>query len=838
MRHTLLAFILAALTAAPALAVDRPDNLGWRFQRVDSGAGPDPATVVRPEFDDAGWDRVALPHTVRVESPATSSAPFQGIAWYRHTVVADPAWAGKLVSLRFDGAMQVADVWVDGEHRLTHEGGYLPFGVDLTAALRSRGAATVVVRVDNTDHPLVPPGKPNAKLDFCYFGGMYRDAWLRVTDPVHISDPIDADTVAGGGVFVRCDHVSQASADVLASAQVRNDGGAPAGAAVAFSLFDGTGKEVASATVPAASILIAGDHTYAATLTVPHPALWSPDSPSLYTLVTRVVRSDGVTVDQQRTRIGIRTVAFDNGGFHLNGKPLVLRGANRHQDYAWLGNAVPDNASYRDVRLLKEAGFNFLRLAHYPQSPAVMDACDELGVMVSVCTPGWQYFSKDEHFTTLAKRNIREMVRWHSNHPCVAMWEVSLNETYGHDPFYAECARIAHEEYPGDQLLASGDTYASHSSGYLDVPYPVWKGDHNDANPTARWTKAFAREYGDYNFGGLHSTSRVPRAAGEDRLLLQAWNHQWSDNQNAGEPWFAGDCVWAGIDDASTSGRHGPIVSYWGPLDYFRIPKFSYFFYQSLRDPAVARVDVGSGPMVYVANYWTPRPSPAKVVVYSNCDEVELSLNGRPVGRRKPDGGPDSKYGEWRPDADPVYMAHGGDMLSDGAKTTTQLARRPTKPPRAMFDGGNCRHLEHAPFTFPAVPFEPGLLRAVAYRNGTAVATFDRRTPGPAVALRLEVAENGRPLSADGSDAVFVRASVVDANGTVVPDATAPVTFAVTGAARLVTPPVLPAEAGIASALMASTGPTGVVHITAAAGNLSPAALDYTVGSTVVGGNR
>jgi beta-galactosidase len=155
-----------------------------------------------------------------------------------------------------------------------------------------------------------------------------------------------------------------------------------------------------------------------------------------------------------------------------------------------------------------------------------------------------------------------------------------------------------------------------------------------------------------------------------------------------------------------------------------------------------------------------------------------------------------------------------------------------------MFDGGNCRHLDHAPFTFPTVPFEPGTLRAVAYRNGIAVATFDRRTPGPAVALRLEVAENGRPLSADGSDAVFVRASVVDANGTVVPDDTSAVTFTMDGVGRLITPATLPAEAGIASALMASTGSAGVVHITARSGQLSPAVVDYAVQRVVPGGAR
>jgi beta-galactosidase len=805
-------------------------NTGWKFFRVDSGQ-TEPKDAMKPNCDESAWESVTLPHTVRIEAPENATHPFLGTAWYRHTITVKPEWDNKHVSLFFEGAMQVAEVWVNGELVARHNGGYLPFTIELSKALAKQGKAVIAVRVDNTHKPLIPPGKPNNKIDFCYFGGLYRNVHLRVTDPVHLTDAVTAGKIAGGGVFARYENVSETSADILVSAQVKNDGIMPANTGIRFILRDVKGNEVASTSIAPKMLTPNTDQIVDAKLKVKSPKLWNPDSPYRYTLITEVI-CDGKVVNTNETRIGIRSIAFDNAGFHLNGKPFVLRGANRHQDYPWLGNAVPDNAGYRDIRLLKEAGYNFLRLAHYPQSPAIMDACDELGVMVSVCTPGWQYFNDDEVFKNNGRQNIREMVRWHRNHPSAIMWEVTLNETYGHDEFYAECAKIVHEEYPGNQSLTSGDAYGSKSAGYLDIPYPVWTHDHNEANSSAKWTKAFIREYGDYHFGGHYSTSRVPLGAGEEALLLQAWNHQWNHNENRSKSWFAGDCLWAGIDDASGFGTPDRLIAYWGPLDYNRLPKFSYRFFQSQRSSSVTPLGVGAGPVTFIANYWTIRKSPVKVVVYSNGDEVELFLNGKSIGRRKPDSGPNSKYGEWHPDADVVYMVNGGENMQDRRKTAEQVAahtaeEKQDKHEKVMFDGGNARYIDHAPFTFPGISYVSGELRAVSYRNGKAISEFTRCTPGKPAAIRLEVAENGKPLIADGNDAVFIRAYVVDAKGTVIPDLSSSITFKIEGAARLISHTTAKTEEGIATALIASSNAPGVIRITAKSNNLPLASLQY-----------
>ncbi len=482
-------------------------NQGWEFHLGDTQA----------DSMDTGWEKVSLPHTPRIEQPMEAGHHYQGVCWYQKRFRTEPAWHGKKIQLRFDGAMQVAEVWLNGKSLAVHQGGYLPFTVNLTPDLNWDGDNVVAVRLDNRDQPDVPPGKPLKNLDFTYQDGLYRDVHLLVTEPLHISDVFETNRVAGGGIFVRTESADATNATIAVQADVQNDALDSAPSEVRFVVLDANNQIVASAAAVPETISAGGNFAFAAKVLVTQPKLWHPDHPFLYMLKTEL-RHGGRTIQIETTRFGIRTLAYDDKlGFVINGQPLMIRGANRHQDFPWLGNAVPDNAQYRDLKRLKEAGFNFLRLAHYPQSAAVMDACDELGLMVSVCTPGWQYFkARRMTFTNLAKQNIREMVRWHRDHPCAVMWEVSLNETYGHDKFYAECARIARGEFPGGQLFTAGDSYASKDVRHYDVPYAGWGGlvPAWRRSPGFEGTKrSFAREYGHYEFGGAYSTTSVPPLA-------------------------------------------------------------------------------------------------------------------------------------------------------------------------------------------------------------------------------------------------------------------------------------------------------------------------------------
>lgn len=780
--------MLGATIEADAAAASISWNQDWKFHLGDTELNS----------PDAGWENVSLPHTPRIEQPMEAGHYFQGLCWYHKHFRTEPAWLGKKIQLRFDGAMQVAEVWLNGKLLTVHQGGYLPFIVNLTPGLDWSHDNVVTVRLDNRDQPDVPPGKPSKDLDFTYQGGLYRDTHLIVTDPLHITDVFEANRLASGGIFVRTESANAASATLALQADVQNDSPATESAEIQFTLLDSQNHIVATAAA-APETISAGDHfAFAAKATVSQPELWHPDHPFLYTLETEL-RRGGKTIQTETTRFGIRTLAYDDKlGFVLNGKPLRIRGANRHQDFPWLGNAVSDNAQYRDLKRLKDAGFNFVRLCHYPQSEAVMETCDELGLMVLVCTPGWQWFNADETFTNLARQNIREMVRWHRNHPCVIMWEVSLNETYGHDSFFAECCKIAREEYPDGQLFCAGDSYASKDVSYYDVPYCGWPGNgyNRPAAPGFEGRKrSFIREYGD-NDSGINTRIVIGGGSAEyseAQQLSQAWSHQWTHNLNNGWDWSIGDALWVGVDHFRGCGGDAPI-STCGVLDWLREPKFSYYFFQSQRD--------AKQPSIYIANYWLPQPSPAKVVVFANCEEVELRLNDRVIARQKPDSGPNSRMGDPSPEeAMLVNYMKTGQSVKDFEKMIEARKMQGNRKP--IFTGGDCRNLDHAPFTFPLVPFQAGELKAVGFIGGKKVSEFVRHTPGKPVALRLVAETLDRPLAADGADAIFIRAQVVDDQGEVVRSARLPVTFSVSGPARLISPPqTITEQDGVATMLL------------------------------------
>ena len=806
-----------------------PLNQGWSFHRIENG---EPALANIPvsgaALDHSEWEQAVLPHTVKVEPPTDGAHYFRGVCWYARRVPVAPEWRGRQVALVIDGAMQQAEVWINGKNVMIHSGGYLPFVIDLTPYLESGPEITVALCLDNNASAAFPPG--SNRIDFCYWGGLYRPARLVVTDPVHISDPIQADKVTGGGIFVRYENVTTASADAIAQANIRNDGPQAVQAGVEYTLTDESGQVVARATVADAPIEAGQDHDFTGRLTVTNPLLWHPDHPNIYRLLT-VVTSNGTMVDAQETSCGIRRLAYTDDGFFINGEKLVLRGANRHMAFPWLGNAASDNLQYRDIRLLKEGGFNFVRLAHYPQSSSTMAACDALGVLALVCTPGWQFFANTDAFKENARKNIREMIRWHRNHPSAVLWEVSLNETMGHDDFYAECCDVARAEYPGGQLFTSGDSSQSTRVRHYDLTYTGWKGFyHRPLHPDARIKMGLHREYGDYEFGGQASTTRVRRADGEEKLLLQAWNFQWSHNKNLSLPYTIGDAIWAGLDNVSSFDKldadsHGH-RSWWGALDLYRLPKFSYYFYQSQRSPDLALPFCDSGPMVRIAGYWTPRPSPTKVVVYSNCDEVELLLNGKSVARQKPDSGPDSDYGAYRIEADPMYWTKKLDTNAATAEGEKNAKGQGT----VMFDGGNGLHLDHPPFTFMNVAYEPGELKAIAYLKEQAAAQHSLRTPGSPVALRLRAPELGRPWMADGSDAVFAYADVIDDQGEIVPDSSIPVRFKMERPARFINPADTKAEAGIASIILQAGVSPADVMLTAEADHLKSGSIRLRCG--------
>ncbi len=762
---------------------------------------------------DRKWQIVTLPHTAHIE-PLVVNNQWQGICYYHKNFYISPAYSGKKLFVKFEGAMQLARVWVNGKYKCEHAGGYTPFTIDITDNVKYGADNTITVQLDNRDNPEIPPGKPLASLDFCYYSGIYRDVELITTSKVYITDAVAANLEANGGVFVRYGNVSSNMAVVNVRTHIRNDNAKMVSCVVKQQLFDKQGRCVNTVQSNPVFVMPHSNHTFNQQFVVHNPRLWSIDNPYLYTLRSSILpypngntdaaqadsnivattassvqqnKAGTLIYDTVQTRIGIRSIEFTRArGFLLNGKPIKIMGTNRHQEYPYIGNALSDNAQYRDMYKIKKAGFNFVRLSHYPQAPAALAACDELGLLVVEPIPGWQFFNSSPVFVNRVYRDIRDMIRRDRNHPCVVLWEVVLNES--HAPKYVEqkAYEIAHTEYPAQQCFACGDPYDARC---WDVCYNQWLKNITRPQNAEPYRPGFIREYGDYEFGGGNSTSRVFRQDGEKALLGQAWNYQWSHNRYAKQyPWTAGDAAWCMYDYNRGCSRG---IAGCGCCDIFRLPKFTYYFYKSQSLPYDTGFVMASGPMVYIANYWTNRPSPCKVVVYSNCQQVELKLNGKTIAIRTPDNGPDTDYG-------PRYT--GGNP----------------------FDGGNCRHLQHPPFTFTNIKYQPGTLTAIGYINNKPVARYTVKTPGHPAKLDIKVDTSGRPLCADGADVVFAYVRICDNNGTLIPDAADDITLTVKGAAHIVGPTTTTARAGIATFLLQADTKPGNITITAQASNLSP----------------
>jgi beta-galactosidase len=420
-----------------------------------------------------------------------------------------------------------------------------------------------------------------------------------------------------------------------------------------------------------------------------------------------------------------------------------------------------------------------------------MDACDELGMLTIVSNPGWQFVG-DDLFQKRAIQNARMMVRRDRNRPSVIIWEAALNETE-HGKFASLLQQAVHDELPGDQCFTAGDR-EEHGSDW-DVEYL-----HNNGT-----RPSWIREWGDHvdNWSDQQSRSRVPRAWGEMPLLIQARSHaarldEILSSRATNAPdirRLAGACLWAGID-CQRGYHHQPFFG--GVLDLFRLPKFSYYFFQSQRPPDVHVPGLDDGPMVFIANFATFL-SPTTITVFSNCDEVCLSLDGREIGRNKPDPN--------------FALAH----------------------PPFTFEVGCFAHEESTMYMTGVARVEkpPVELVAQGYLRGQIVATHLIHPPGGPRRIELQADFCGRQLLADGSDWIRVYAKVCDARGTTCPYADDLIEFLVEGEGRIIGNAELGAnrvraEAGIATALIQSNGRAGSIVVKATAFGLLAGQAEIT----------
>ena len=760
-------------------------NPAWRFHK---GAVEGAETK---EFNDKDWTVVSLPDGIEyLPTEASGCINYQGEVWYRKHFTPDAALKGKKLFLHFEAIMGKSKVFVNGKLLTEHFGGYLPVIADVTDVLDWNGDNVIAVWADNSDDPSYPPGKAQDVLDYTYFGGIYRDCWLIAHNNVFITDPNYENEVAGGGLFVAFGKVSDALAEVQLKIHVRNATKNPFSGRVEYMLLQPDGTEVARLSdkiqVKAGRATTVSDR-----MPVKQPMLWTPSTPTLYNLLVRVLDKEGNVIDGYRRRIGIRSIEFKGkDGFFLNGRPYgkPLIGANRHQDFAVVGNAVANSIHWRDAKKLKDVGMEIIRNAHCPQDPAFMDACDELGLFVIVNTPGWQFWNDAPEFAQRVYSDIRNVVRRDRNHPSVWLWEPILNETWYPADFAKNTRDIVDAEYPYPYCYSGSD---SEARGHENFPvYFAHPANMQDASKEIDPTKTyFTREWGDNvdDWSSHNSPSRVARNWGEQPMRVQAQHYACPyypvtsyDVLYKQSPQHVGGCLWHSFDHQR--GYH-PDPFYGGLMDVFRQPKYSYYMFMAQRPAVKNDRNAGSGPMVYIAHEMTPF-SGKDVTVYSNCDEVRLTFNkgGKTYTYKKDKNRPGMP-------SPVITFPDVYDFMVDKAFSRTQKQ-------------------------------DDVYLLAEGLIDGKVVATHKVVPARRPEKILLWMDNEGTDLKADGSDFVTVVASVADKNGNIKRLNNYNIRFSIEGEGRLLGGPgvlanPVPVKWGTAPVLVQSTLKPGKIRITA-----------------------
>ena len=571
-----------------------------------------------PNYDDSGWKTVNLPHA-NIETPYNcfDEKMFQFVSCYRHTIKLDSSYRGKRVFLDFEGVMTAADVYLNGEFIGGHKGGYTPFRVELTDNLIFEKPNALAVKVDSTERPDIPPF--GGSIDYLTFGGMYREASLFIADPVYMTN-----------VFVRPKDALNESKTVDYTLFLRNTLPTAQTLRAVVKLKEG------DAVLAAASEQIKIEANSAqrfdfSIANVRNVRLWELDDPALYTFDVTVTSDDGAIEDVYQTRIGFRAAEFTPNGFRLNGRPVKLRGLNRHQTFPYVGQAMPARAQRKDADILKEElHLNLVRTSHYPQSRHFLDRCDEIGLLVLEEIPGWQHIG-DQAWKQVACANVREMIERDWNHPSIILWGVRINESQDDHDFYAETNRIAHEL---DATRQTGGIRYITQSELLEDVYTMNDFAHNGGEIALRdqrevtgldWLVPYLIT--EFN-GHMYPTKRFDQ---EERLVEHALRHARVQSRAGADDTICGGIGWCAFDyNTHYNFGSGDRICYHGVMDMFRLPKMAAHFYRSQGDP---RQDAVLEP----ATLWTRGERSIggviPLVIFTNCDAVDFYYGKTLVNR-------------------------------------------------------------------------------------------------------------------------------------------------------------------------------------------------------------
>ena len=745
---------------------------GKRYQRPEGNPGENIA-YVKSDFDDSEWRHLNLPHDWAIEGPfnidyngSTGKLPYWGIRWYRKTLELSQDDARKQIYLDIDGAMSYASVWCNGQYVGGWPYGYASFRLDLTPYIRAGQKNVLAIRLDNPDDTSRwYPGS-----------GIYRNVWLVKTSPVHVEQ---------WGTFVRNQQVDSENAVMEMGVNIENHAGKDVQVKLQTSVYlqgkDGrpVGEEVTQSMTK--DIAIKKDSWSSARFQfkVDKPKLWDIDTPNCYVAVSRVFM-DGKEIDSYETPFGIRTIEFTHDqGFMLNGQKVAIKGVCMHHDLGALGAAFNEVAAERQLRIMKEMGANAIRTSHNPPAPELVALCDRMGLMMQLeLADTWQKGKRKNDYNLLfddwSEADMRSLVRHYRNHPSVIMWSIGNempDQTTDQGVIIARnLTAYCHDEDPTRptslgcnkrdavfrDIVNQVDIFGLN---YFHKTYPVFK----EQNPTRRYhaseTSSATSSRGEYFFPVTTDVndSRSGFQLSSYDMTTIGWGcaPEVQFKMNEEYPFMSGEFVWTGFDYLGEPTPYNKDLtnllnfsdpnelekarkeleelgkiktpsrsSYFGIVDLCGFPKDRYYNYKSYWRPDV--------PTVHILPHWNWQDRIGEITpvhIYTSGDAVELFLNGKSLGRRE--------------------KAHSYDRL-----------------------------------TWDDVRYEPGSLKAIAYKNGQKWAEELVETTGKPAALQVTAEKT--ELKSDGTDLSFIRVAVVDSQGRVVPRSKNHLKFSVTGPAEII----------------------------------------------------
>jgi len=722
-------------------------NEDWRFLKGEA------AGAERTEFNDSEWRALDLPHDWAIEgpfdpkyNPHSGGLPYFGVGWYRkHFRLPDSA-SRQFYSVEFDGAMSNAQVWLNGQELGGRPYGYIGFAFDLTPHLLfARAENVLAVRL-----------APEDRSSRWYPGaGIYRHVWLNVTGGVH---------VARWGTYVTTPAVSEARATVSVRTEIRNRTPQPARITLETSILDhqgaSVGREISDRTIAADATEVVE-----AQVDVGNPRRWDIDRPYLYE-VRSTIRENGRVLDQYTTPFGIRTIEFDKTrGFLLNGRHVGLQGVCLHHDLGSLGAAVNRRATERQLQIMKGMGVNAIRTSHNPPSPELLELCDRLGLMVmDEAFDMWRRpkvpNGHGKYFDQWAETDLQDMIHRDRNHPSIILWSIGNEVPEQSSPEGSKVAQflteICHREDRSRPVTSAFNQAANAMKNGLadqvDIPgfnyrprdYDQILKDHPKWIIVASETSSCVSSRGVYHLPLEKYEKHESLQLTSYDIIAPSWAYIPDVEFDAMErvPSVLGQFVWTGFDYLGeptpyfrrpTDNDWPSRSSYFGIVDLAGFPKDRYYLYKSVWT---------NSPMVHVLPHWNwDEGRDIPVVAYTNCDEVELLLNGKSLGRKK----------RW---SEPMELPVGKNVSETGKFSSKY---------RLLWN----------------VPYHPGTLRAVGLRGGKPVVSDEVHTAG--TPARVSLAPDRTTIEADGRDLSFVSFRIEDKDGNLCPEASHLVRFKVEG---------------------------------------------------------